>query len=151
MFESVGGEDGLPQWIEVYNSSTKEINLRGWKLHWKRLQSVSFEVTITFKEDFIIPVEQSRLIVTSLGRHSGGGKLSDDDVYQLNLLHADELTREDIELRNRLIDRGGFSLKLTNANDVLIDHIGTLQDDKQTWQLHECLVGRCSHFPDTPF
>ena len=61
-------------------------------------------------------------------------------MYQLNLLHADELTREDIDTRNLFIDRGGFSLKLTNANDVLIDHIGTLQDDKQTWQLHECLV-----------
>ena len=139
MFESVG-RDRLPQWVEVYNNSTKEINLNGWKLHLKRLQSVSFEVTITFKEDFIIPVEQSRLIVTSLGRHSGGGKLSDDDVYQLNLLHAEELTREDIDTRNRFIDRGGFSLKLTDPKDVLIDHIGTLTGDKQTWQLHECLI-----------
>ena len=140
MFESVGGENGLPQWIEVYNNSTKEINLNGWKLHWKRLQPIPFEVTTTFKEDFIIPVEQSRLIVTSLGRHSGGAKLSDDAVYQLHHLHAEELTREDIELRNRLIDRGGFSLKLTNPTDVLVDHIGTLTGDKQTWQLHECLV-----------
>ena len=140
MFESVGGENGLPQWIEVYNNSTKEINLNGWKLHWKRLQPIPFEVTTTFKEDFIIPVEQSRLIVTSLGRHSGGAKLSDDDVYQLNLLHAEELTREDIDTRNRFIDRGGFSLKLTNANDVLVDNISTLTGDKQTWQLHECLI-----------
>ena len=50
------------------------------------------------------------------------------------------MTREDIELRNRLIDRGGFSLKLINPTDVLVDYIGTLQDDEQTWQLHECLV-----------
>ena len=140
MFESVGGEDGLPQWIEVHNNSTKEVNLNGWKLNWKRLHPIPFEVTTTFKEDFIIPAEQSRLIVTSLGRHSGGGKLSNDDVYQLHSLHAEELTREDIELRNRLIDRGGFSLKLINPTDVLVDHIGTLQDDEQTWQLHECLV-----------
>ena len=140
MFESVGGENGLPQWIEVYNNSTKAINLNGWKLHWKRLSPIPFEVTTTFKEDFIIPVAQSRLIVTSLGRHSGGGKLLDDDVYQLHILHAEELTREDINLRNRLIDRGGFSLKLTNANDVLVDNISTLTGDKQTWQLHECLI-----------
>ena len=140
MFESVGGENGLPQWIEVYNNSAKEINLNGWKLKLKRLQSVSFEVTTTFKENFIIPVEQSRLIVTSLGRHSGGAKLSDDDVYQLNLLHAEELTREDIDTRNRFIDRGGFSLKLINPTDVLVDNISTLTGDKQTWQLHECLI-----------
>ena len=140
MFESVGGEDSLPQWIEVYNNSTKEVNLNGWELHWKRLQPIPFEVTTTFKEDFIIPVAQSRLIVTSLGRHAGGAKLSDDDVYQLHSLHAEELTREDINLRNRLIDRGGFSLKLINPTDVLVDHIGTLTDDKRTWQLHECLI-----------
>ena len=140
MFESVGGEDRLPQWIEVYNNSAKEINLNGWKLKLKRLQSVSFEVTTTFKEDFIIPVEQSRLIVTSLGRHSGGGKLSDDDVYQLNRLHAEELAQNDIENSNRLITRDGFSLKLINPKDVLIDHISTLTGDKQTWQLHECLI-----------
>ena len=139
MFESVGA-NGLPQWIEVYNNSTKEINLNGWKLHWKRLYPIPFEVTTTFKEDFIIPVAQSRLIVTSLGRHSGGGKLLNDDVYQLHILHAEELTREDINLRNRLIDRGGFSLKLTNATDVLVDEIGTLTGDEQTWQLPECLV-----------
>ena len=139
MFESVGA-NGLPQWIEVYNNSTKEINLNGWKLHWKRLHPIPFEVTTTFKEDFIIPVAQSRLIVTSLGRRSGGGKLLNDDVYQLHILHAEELTREDIDLRNRLIDRGGFSLKLTNATDVLVDEIGTLTGDEQTWQLPECLV-----------
>ena len=140
MFESVGGENGLPQWIEVYNNSAKEINLRGWKLHWKRLYPLPFEVTTTFKEDFIIPVEQSRLIVTSLGRHSGGAKLSDDDVYQLHHLHAEEFAQNDIENRNRLITRDGFSLKLINPTDVLIDHIGTLTGDKQTWQLHECLI-----------
>ena len=61
MFESVGGEDGLPQWIEVYNNSNLPINLRGWKLKLKHLQSVSFEVTITFKEDFIIPVETVKI------------------------------------------------------------------------------------------
>ena len=140
MFESVGGENGLPQWIEVYNNSTKEINLRGWKLHWKRLYPLPFEVTTTFKEDFIIPVEQSRLIVTSLGRHSGGAKLSDDAVYQLHHLHAEEFAQNDIENSNRLITRDGFSLKLINPTDVLIDHIGTLTGDKQTWQLHECLI-----------
>ena len=140
MFESEGGENGLPQWIEVYNNSTKDINLRGWELHWKRLQPSLLEVTTTFKEDFIIPVQQSRLIVTSLGRHSGGGKLLDDDVYQLHRLHAEELAQNDIENRNHLITRDGFSLKLINPEDVLVDHIGTLEDDKQTWQLPECLV-----------
>ena len=109
MFESEGGENGLPQWIEVYNNSNLPINLRGWELHWKRMQPSLLEVTTTFKEDFTIPVQQSRLIVTSLGRHSEGGKLSDDTVYQLHLLHAEELAQNDIENRNRLSDYTTFT------------------------------------------
>ena len=61
-------------------------------------------------------------------------------VYQLHRLHAEELAQNDIENRNHLITRDGFSLKLINPEDVLVDHIGTLEDDKQTWQLPECLV-----------
>ena len=69
MFEAGGGAD-LPQWIEVYNGSSSKVNLRGWKLSWKRLQPSLLEVTTTFREDFIIPPQQSRLIVTALGRYS---------------------------------------------------------------------------------
>ena len=168
MFESEGGTDGLPQWIEVYNSSNSEINLRDWKLQWKRLQpSLSevttafspdgtllataslppspLEVTTTFNGEFIIPAQQSRLIVTDSGRygdskHGDKAKLSDDDVYPLHLFHTVELGQNDVANRNRLITRGGFSLKLINAADVLVDQIGTLVDDKHTWQLPECLI-----------
>ncbi len=140
MFESEGGEDSLPQWLEVYNYSISTVNLRGWKLQWKRLQPSLLEVTTTFKEDFIIPAQQSRLLVTSLGRHSEGGKLSDDDVYQLHVLHTAELAQDDVANRNRLITRGGFSLKLLNPKDELIDQIGTLNENKQTWQLHDSLI-----------
>ena len=139
MFESEGGDDSLPQWIEVYNDSKSNVNLRGWKLQWNRLQPSLLVVTTTFKEDFIIPTQQARLIVTYLGRHSGGN-LADAAVYQFHVLHAEELVQNDIENRNRLMTRGGFSLKLINPIDVSVDHIGTLTDDKQTWQLHECLI-----------
>ena len=78
MFESDGGAGSLPQWIEVHNSGLSNVNLRGWKLSWKRLQPSLLEVTTTFKKDFIIPSQQSRLIVSTLGRHLGGGNFSDD-------------------------------------------------------------------------
>ena len=140
MFESEGGTNGLPQWIEVYNSSNSEINLRDWKLQWKRLQPSLLEATTTFNGEFIIPAQQSRLIVTALGRHGGGTKLSNDAIYPLHLSHIVELRQDDVANRNRLITRGGFSLKLINAADVLVDQIGTLVDDKHTWQLPECLI-----------
>ena len=140
MFESEGGENSLPQWIEVYNNSSSEINFRGWKLQWKRLQPSLLEVTTTFKQDFIIPAQQSRVIVTALGRHSMGSNLSNDAVYQLHVLHAEELAQDDIANRNRLITRRGFSLKLINSNDVVVDQIGTLSEDTWTWQLPICLI-----------
>ena len=140
MFESEGGTNGLPQWIEVYNSSNSEINLRDWKLQWKRLQPSLLEATTTFNGEFIIPAQQSRLIVTALGRHGGGTKLSNDAIYPLHQSHIVELGQDDVANRNRLITRGGFSLKLINAADVLVDQIGTLVDDKHTWQLPECLI-----------
>ena len=146
MFEVGGGEGSLPQWIEVYNNSNSTVNLNGWKLQWKSLQSTPMDTTITFDEDFRIPVQQARLIVFALGRHSEGGNLLDASVYQLPLLHAvglgqeDELAQEDGTNLNNLITRGGFSIKLTTSQDVLVDQIGTLSGDKKTWQLPECLI-----------
>ena len=142
MFETGGGSIPFPQWIEVYNSGSSTVNLRGWKLHLKLLQLSLLETTITFKEDFIIPPQQPRLIVTNLGIHSKGGNLSGNSVYHLGALHAEELAQGGIANHNRLITRGGFSLKLTNAEDELIDHIGTLEDNKQTWELPVCLIDR---------
>ena len=137
MFESEGGENSLPQWFEVYNNTNEEINLRRWRLAWRsRLAPSSSVVSTTyFSDDFLIPAQQCRLIVTSLGRHSGVGNLSDDAVYQA-------LAQDDIANRNRLITRGGFSLKLINPNDILVDQISTLSEDMedQAWQLPICLI-----------
>ena len=139
MFEAGVGEAGLPQWIEVYNNSSSAVNLRGWKLHWKSLLPSPLAFTIALGGDFHIPPHQARLIVTALGRHSGGGNLSDDAVYQLPPLHAPELEQEMKISRFQNIT-GGFSLKLTDSQDTLVDHIGTLIGDKQTWQLPESLI-----------
>ena len=140
MFEAGGDEAGLPQWIEVYNNSSTEVNLSGWKLHWKSLQPAPLELTFTFDKDFRIPPEQARLIVTALGRHSGGGNLSDDAVYQLPLLHTAGLEQEIIVSRIQSITGGGFSLKLTNSQDTLVDHIATFIGGEKTWDLPETLI-----------
>ena len=169
MFESENGVvNGLPQWLEIYNRSTTEINLRGWKLQWKQLKPSPLDVTATFQEDFIIPSQQCRVIVSAYGRYSGTkddgkNKLSNDNVFLLSRLlagpPADDqegapavqedgpavqedgpAVQENIENSNLLIAKGGFSLKLLNPNDEIIDQIGTLNENKQTWQLHESLI-----------
>ena len=140
MFEAGVGETNLPQWIEVYNNSSSEVNLRGWKLQWESLKPSPLDLTITFNSDFRIPPQQARLIVTALGRHSGSGNLSDDDVYQSSLLHEAGLAQEMTVSRFQDISGGGFSLKLTNSTDVVVDHIGTLSGDKKRWKLPVTLI-----------
>ena len=143
MFEVGGEENVLPLWIEIYNNTLKEINLRGLKIHWKNLVpslSSPFELTFTIDEDYIIPAQQARLVVSALGRHSGGGRLSDDDVYVVPWLHPSTATEDEVVNLDRLNIRGGFSLQLTNAKAQLVDSIGTLTNDLQTWELPECLI-----------
>ena len=134
MFEVSGGEAALPQWFEVYNNSNATVNLRGWKLQWKSPLPSLIEEEATFNVDFRIPKQQSRLIVTALGRYAGGN-LSKDAVYQLSgslksiisLFHFKNSTY------------GGFSLKLINPDDEVMDQIGTLNGDRKTWDLPETL------------
>ena len=140
MYETGAGEAVLPQWIEVYNNSNSEVNLRGWKVHWKSLQPTPLDTIATFDEDFRIPAQQARLIVTVLGRRSGGSNLSDDAIFQLPILHTEELEQEIIVSLFQDIIGGGFSLKLLNPEDVLIDQFSTLNGDKKAWELPECLI-----------
>ena len=137
MFEAGGGKTALPQWIEVYNSGNSAVNLRGWKLEWNSLQPTPVAVTTTLDADFRIPAQQARLIVTALGKYSGSN-LSNATVYQLR----SEKIGEGLIIEYIQDITGGFSLKLTNPDDEVIDHIGTLSDDgeKKAWELPETLI-----------
>ena len=140
MFEASVGRIGLPQWIEVYNNSSSEVNLNGWKLNWTNLKPSPLDTTITIDKDFRIPAQQVRLIVTALGRHSGVGNLSDDAVYQFPPLVPIGSDQEILVSYLRFIFGGGFSLRLTNSNDVLVDQVGTLNGGKKRWDLPESLI-----------
>ena len=145
MFETTGGEDSLPQWIELFNNSTSEVNLRGWKLQWRKVKPVPVEITLTVKENFTIPSQQCRIIVSTFGRHSGGGRLANKDVYSLLASHAEEFVQAAVDSTS-LMNRDGFSLKLMNTEGTLMDHIGTLNTDDEVWKLPPCLINgvRCS-------
>ncbi len=145
MFEVGGEEAGLPQWIELFNNSTDEVNLRGWKLQWRKVRPVPMEITLTLKEDFVIPSQQCRIVVSAFDRHSGGGRLANKDVYSLLALHGEEFVQDDVDVTS-LMNRDGFSLKLMNTEGTLMDHIGTLNDDDTVWKLPPCLINdvRCS-------
>ena len=134
MFEVGGGETALPRWFEVYNNSNATVNLRGWKLQWKS-SLPSLEETATFNVDFPIPSQQSRLIVTALGRYSGGN-LSDNSVNQFSGILGVIISYFPFKISSL----NAFSLKLINPDDEVVDQIGTLSGDKKTWDLPESLI-----------
>ena len=144
MFESTGGLNSLPQWIELYNTTNTDINVRGWQLEWYRREPKLLDVTTTFQSDFIVPAKQARIISSMSARNSGERELDNDDgsVYSLLSYHGTELDQNDQRNRNRLIARGGFYLKLLDGDSTLIDRIGTLtrKQDEPTWELPECLI-----------
>ena len=135
MFEVRGGGAALPQWFEVYNNSNATVNLRGWKLQWKSPLPSLIEEETTFNVDFRIPKQQSRLIVTALGRYSGGN-LSKDAVHQLTDSLGGIISYFHFE--NSAFN--AFSLKLINPDDEVMDQIGTLSGDKKAWNLPETLI-----------
>lgn len=145
MFETAGGANSLPQWIELFNNSTDAVNLRGWKLQWQQVKPTPVEITLTLKEDFVIPSQQCRIVVSSFGRHSGGGRLANKDVYSVLASHAAELLQASVDFTS-VMNHDGFSLKLMNTEGTLMDHIGTLSNNDEVWKLPPCLINgvRCS-------
>ena len=139
MFETTGGAEALPLWIELYNNSTAAVNLRGWKLQWQQMKPTPVKLTITLKEDFTIPSEQCRLIVSTFDRHSSGSKLGNEDVYSLLRLHAEEFVLSEVDVKS-LINHDGFSLKLQTSQGTLVDHIGTIDSEGEVWKLPTCLI-----------
>ena len=140
MFEASVGEAGLPQWFEVYNNSSSEVNLNGWKLQWTSLKPAPLDATIMINQDFRIPAQQVRLIVTVFGRHSGVGNLSNDALYQLPPIIPIGNDQEILVSYLRHTFGDGFLVKLTNSNDVLVDQVGTLSGGKKRWDLPESLI-----------
>ena len=139
MFETTGGAEALPLWIELYNNSTAAVNLRGWKLQWEQMKPMPVELTLTLKEDFTIPRQQCRLIVSTFDRHSTGSKLGNEDVYSLLRLHAEEFVLSEVDVKT-MINNDGFSLKLQNSQGTLVDHIGTINSEGEVWKLPPCLI-----------
>ncbi|MDE0085969.1 MAG: lamin tail domain-containing protein [Candidatus Poribacteria bacterium] len=140
MFETAGGLHSLPQWVELYNTTDKDINVSGWQLEWYRREPKLLDVTTTFETDFVIPAKQSRLVVSRNTYRSRQNSLR--WFYDLFFRHSTVLDQNDGQNRDRLIARGGFYLKLFDGRDTLIDQIGTVADNasEPTWELPDCVI-----------
>ncbi len=150
LFQPINEVHSVPQWIEVYNTSEADMNLRGWQLKLERHadypiinqqgEKPVLERTVQIQTDFIVPARETRLIVTSSGRNSGGKALESGQVYNLFDHHSVELN-QNTDNKNSVIVADGFSLKLLDADNILIDIIGNLNEDGNTvWEIPKRLL-----------
>ena len=124
MLTASGGTHSLPQWIELYNDSETEIDLRDYQLHIEArdTQGKHRHDIITLKH-LGIPAKQTALIVTSRARSSR------------------EIPRETVfYARNAVLGQSGFYLKLLSPDGHVSDIAGNIDGDRRTqdepaWQL----------------
>ena len=131
MLTSRGGLHSLPQWIELYNDSETEVDLRGWQLHIEARDAAGEHRhgIITLK-DLRIPANQTALIVTWQGRSSR--EIPREVVYNISDQKAFD--------RNAVLGQSGFFLKLLDPEGQVRDIAGNLDGDRRTqdtpaWQL----------------
>ena len=127
----------LPQWIELYNSSmTQAVNLNGWKLTVENSATdaaikTRVDATITLKSTIIAP-NQTVLIVTTAGLNSGTNRFPRNRVVNL---WTDKDHRTALGTTGRteqVFSTVGLYLKLTDADNKLVDEFGNLDGLSRT-------------------
>ena len=131
MLTSKGGLHSLPQWIELYNDSEIEVDLRDWQLHIEARDAAGEHRhgIITLK-NLLIPANQTALLVTRQGRSSR--EILRETVYNLSVQKVFD--------RNAVLGQNGFFLKLLDPEGQVSDTAGNLDGDRRTqdtpaWQL----------------
>ena len=119
----------MPQWVELYNSSTTEaINLKDWELEIRnaRDEKVSYTYSDFTFEDAIILPNQTLLLVSKRTRTHD---VPSNRLYNLYDKHRDALglTRA----QDLLLSPTAFHLKLTNGN-IVVDEVGNLTPKRGT-------------------
>ncbi len=125
------------QWIELHNAGPNIINLAGWEMVIKNVNSPeltgSVRATITFKDDFWgdAPRLWPNDVVLVVGSTDSNSKnLAKDQIYDL-----DWRTSLPIGFWTTWLSTEGFSIKLIDAEGNLVDEAGNLKDNVVQWQL----------------
>ena len=134
MLDTGTGRLNLPQWIEVYNNSmTHSVNTNGWKLTIENAKDVdtALDAVITLGDMKIAP-NQTILITTNDGRVSDPDHFPDNRVMVLwrNKAHRDALGMT--KRTEQVFSQTGLYLKLTDADNKLVDEFGNLDGSRRT-------------------
>ena len=134
MIDAGEGQQNLPQWIELYNSSmTHAVNTNGWKLAIENSRDIdtAYSATLTLGVMTISP-NQTVLIATTSGRQSDTDHFPSTRVVNLwtTKAHRDEL--EMVRRTDQVFSATGFHLKLTDKDNKLVDEAGNLDGNRRT-------------------
>ena len=126
----------LPQWIELYNSSTTQsINLNEWKLKFENADDADIRSPFTTGNlpGVIIPPNQTVLIVsTTSGRHSAGDFPSSRIIDLWSQKDRLEIT----DRRYQLLSTTAFRITLIQKGGGDVDVAGNMGDDGEAaWEL----------------
>ena len=134
MIDTGEGQQNLPQWIELYNSSmTQAVNTNGWKLAIENGSDVetAFSATLTLGVMTISP-NQTVLIATTTGRQSDSDHFPSTRVVNLWTTKAHRDALEMIRRTDQAFSTTGFHFKLTDADNKLVDEAGNLDGNRRT-------------------
>ena len=131
-----GRSGNLPQWIELYNSSTTEaINLKGWRMEIRNPREGTRAPSLirwTFEDAIILP-NQTLLLPSRRGRSHED--LSSNRIYDLYKENREDLGLTDA--KKLLLSPTAFYMKLTNGR-TLVDAVGNLttsRPEEKVWDL----------------
>ena len=133
------------QWIELYNSGTDPISLRGWTISIQNkaapdsdnkdgFPEAALNVAFTFKDltfdhaPTLFPNE-TVLIVTESDPHSTG--LTDEQIYELSF---EAQVLRGIHYWGKMLSVDAFSIKLIDDQGNLVDEAGNFDGKEQLWR-----------------
>ena len=137
LFETKIRTRALPQWIELYNPSfTRSVKLKDYKLIIETRQAGRHQQTVMTLEAFDVLPNQTALIITAQGKHSG--HFPANRTYTLSQQHPKAFSA--LPNRLRLLSSEGFLIQLTDATGNVVDTVGNLDgyrftEDAPAWTL----------------
>ena len=126
-----------PQWIELYNPSfTESVNLKGFQCVIETRQDGTHHQIVIDLETFDVLPNQTVLLITGVGRHSG--HFPANRTYNLSQRHPEAFGS--LQLWQRLLGSEGFLIQLTDATGNIVDTVGNLDgtpftEDTPAWAL----------------
>lgn len=131
------------QWIEIFNSGTEAIDLTGWTLTIRNVNSddltgpvtatINFRDT-TFEDAPRIWPNDFLLIVTSK-TDENSGDFMEDQVYDLRWIEGVRKDTLDISFNTIWLSAEGFHIKLTDKDGNLVDEAGNYDGTTTLWDL----------------